>query len=205
MICIILLLMSKVFFVLMAYFLGAVPIGLLIARRHGHPDIRKEGSGNIGATNVARVVGKKAGIITLIGDILKGALPVLLAMWLMGTNTLEKQFWTALVGLASFLGHIFPIYLKFRGGKGIATATGVFFVLCPLAILFNLFIFLFVVWQFRYVSLGSLSAAAAMPPLLFILSDKKIYAILSIFIAIIIFYRHRDNIRRLLRGEENRL
>lgn len=197
--------MFQVFLVLMAYFLGAVPVGLLVARRYGHPDIRKEGSGNIGATNVTRVLGKRAGLITLMGDISKGALPVWLAMWLIGTDTLEKQFWTVLVGLASFLGHIFPIYLKFRGGKGIATATGVFFVLCPLAVFFNLFVFLFIVWRFRYVSLGSLSAAAAMPLLLFMLSDKGAYVILAIIIVGLIFYRHHDNIKRLLRGEENRL
>ena len=152
----------------MAYFLGAVPIGLLIAKIYGHPDIRREGSGNIGATNVARVVGKKPGLITLIGDISKGAVPVLLAMWLIGTDT-----WIALTGFSSFLGHIFPIYLKFRGGKGVATATGVFFAISPLAVVFDLLIFLFVVWRFRYVSLGSLSAAFAMPFLLFIISGKK--------------------------------
>jgi len=192
--------MSKLFFVLIAYFLGAVPIGLLIAKIYGHPDIRREGSGNIGATNVARVVGKKQGLITLIGDISKGAVPVLLAMWLIGTDT-----WIALTGLSSFLGHIFPIYLKFRGGKGVATATGVFFAISPLAVIFDLLIFLFVVWRFRYVSLGSLSAAFAMPFLLFIISGKKVYISLSILMAILIFYRHKENIGRLLKGEENRL
>jgi len=197
--------MSKLFFVLIAYFLGAVPIGLLIAKIYGHPDIRREGSGNIGATNVARVVGKKPGLITLIGDISKGAVPVLLAMWLIGTDTLTKQFWIALIGFSSFLGHIFPIYLKFRGGKGVATATGVFFAISPLAVIFDLLIFLFVVWRFRYVSLGSLSAAFAMPFLLFIISGKKAYISLSILMAILIFYRHKENIGRLLRGEENRL
>jgi len=197
--------MSKLFFVLIAYFLGAVPIGLLIAKIYGHPDIRREGSGNIGATNVARVVGKKQGLITLIGDISKGAVPVLLAMWLIGTDTLTKQFWIALIGFSSFLGHIFPIYLKFRGGKGVATATGVFFAISPLAVIFDLLIFLFVVWRFRYVSLGSLSAAFAMPFLLFIISGKKAYISLSILMAILIFYRHKENIGRLLRGEENRL
>lgn len=197
--------MSKLFFVLMAYFLGAVPIGLLIAKIYGHPDIRREGSGNIGATNVARVVGKKQGLITLIGDISKGAVPVLLAMWLIGTDTLTKQFWIALIGFSSFLGHIFPIYLKFRGGKGVATATGVFFAISPLAVIFDLLIFLFVVWRFRYVSLGSLSAAFAMPFLLFIISVKKAYISLSILMAILIFYRHKENIGRLLKGEENRL
>ena len=197
--------MSKLFFVLIAYFLGAVPIGLLIAKIYGHPDIRREGSGNIGATNVARVVGKKQGLITLIGDISKGAVPVLLAMWLIGTDTLTKQFWIALIGFSSFLGHIFPIYLKFRGGKGVATATGVFFAISPLAVVFDLLIFLFVVWRFRYVSLGSLSAAFAMPFLLFIISVKKAYISLSILMAILIFYRHKENIRRLLKGEENRL
>ena len=192
--------MSKLFFVLIAYFLGAVPIGLLIAKIYGHPDIRREGSGNIGATNVARVVGKKQGLITLIGDISKGAVPVLLAMWLIGTDT-----WIALIGFSSFLGHIFPIYLKFRGGKGVATATGVFFAISPLAVVFDLLIFLFVVWRFRYVSLGSLSAAFAMPFLLFIISVKKAYISLSILMAILIFYRHKENIGRLLKGEENRL
>ena len=110
-----------------------------------------------------------------------------------------------MIGFSSFLGHIFPIYLKFRGGKGVATATGVFFAISPLAVVFDLLIFLFVVWRFRYVSLGSLSAAFAMPFLLFIISVKKAYISLSILMAILIFYRHKENIGRLLKGEENRL
>jgi len=187
---------------MLSYLLGSIPVGLIVAKKHGHPDIRKEGSGNIGATNVARVVGKKAGLITLIGDILKGALPVLGFSLFVGTNTWQKQGIVALAGLAAFLGHLFPIYLKFKGGKGVATATGVFLILCPLAVLVDIFVFLGVAWWWRYVSLASLSAAAAMPVLIGLFSNKKVYIILAVIIAALIFYRHKENIQRLLTGTE---
>ena len=186
----------------LSYLLGAIPVGILVARKYGHNDLTQKGSGNIGATNVARVVGKKAGIITLIGDITKGLLPVLFFSVLIGTDTWQKQTIVALAGLAAFLGHIFSIFLKFKGGKGVATATGVFLGLCPLAVFVDVVIFAFVAWRWRYVSLASLSAALAMPVLMGLFSDKKVYILLAVVIAFLIFYRHKDNIKRLLAGRE---
>lgn len=187
---------------ILSYLLGSIPVGLIVAKKHGHPDIRKKGSGNIGATNVARVVGKKAGLVTLIGDILKGTLPILAFSLVLGSGTWQKQVIISLAGLAAFLGHLFPIYLKFKGGKGVATATGVFLILCPLAVLVDMIVFMVVVWRWGYVSLASLSAAAAMPVLIGLFSDKKVYILLAVIIAGLIFYRHKDNIHRLLAGTE---
>ncbi|MDL1970576.1 MAG: glycerol-3-phosphate 1-O-acyltransferase PlsY [Candidatus Desulfofervidaceae bacterium] len=187
---------------ILSYLLGSLPVGLIIAQKYGHPDIRKEGSGNIGATNVARVVGKKAGLITLAGDVLKGVLPVLTFSLILGTDTWQKQVVISLAGLAAFLGHLFPIYLKFKGGKGVATATGVFLILCPLAVLADTIVFLAVLWRWRYVSLASLSAAAAMPLLIALFSNPKVYIILAAIVAAFIFYRHKANIHRLLTGTE---
>ena len=187
----------------LSYLLGAIPVGILVARRFGHNDLTQKGSGNIGATNVARVVGKKAGIITLMGDITKGLLPVLFFSVLIGSDTWQKQTIVASAGLAAFLGHIFSIFLKFKGGKGVATATGVFLGLCPLAVLVDIIVFSFVAWRWRYVSLASLSAALAMPVLMGLFSDKKVYILLAVVIAFLIFYRHKDNIKRLLSGRES--
>ncbi|MCD6319680.1 MAG: glycerol-3-phosphate 1-O-acyltransferase PlsY [Candidatus Desulfofervidaceae bacterium] len=187
---------------ILSYLLVSLPVGLIIAKKYGHPDIRKEGSGNIGATNVARVVGKKAGLITLAGDVLKGVLPVLTFSLILGTDTWQKQVVISLAGLAAFLGHLFPIYLKFKGGKGVATATGVFLILCPLAVLADTIVFLAVLWRWRYVSLASLSAAAAMPLLIALFSNQKVYIILAAIVAAFIFYRHKANIHRLLTGTE---
>jgi len=189
---------------ILSYLIGSIPVGILISKRYSQIDIRKAGSGNIGATNVARVVGKKAGLITLIGDMLKGALPVLFFLIFLGTENWQKQTIVALAGFFAFLGHLFPVYLKFKGGKGVATATGVFLVLSPLAVLFGILIFLGVLWRWRYVSLASLSASASLPVLIGLFSDKKVYILLAVAIAFLIFYRHKENIHRLLTGTEHK-
>jgi glycerol-3-phosphate acyltransferase PlsY len=187
---------------MISYLLGSLPLGVLLARRYGHFDLTQRGSGNIGATNVARVVGEKAGLLTLIGDIAKGLLPVLAFSLVIGSDNWQKQAIIALAGLASFLGHLYPIFLWFKGGKGVATSTGVFLGICPLAVLVDAILFLIVFWRWRYVSLASLSSVAAMPILIGLLSDKKLYILLGVIMACLIFYRHQENIKRLLKGIE---
>src|SRR5436309_4229432 len=150
---------------LAGYTLGAIPFGLILAKLFGGTDVRKGGSGNIGATNVARVVGPLAGILTLILDVAKGSAAVLLAARL----SQDSATWMMIAALAALAGHCFPIWLKFKGGKGVATAAGVFLVLSPLACLGAVILFLLVVIFWRYVSLGSVSAAAAMPLLIYFL------------------------------------
>src|SRR5690242_3692456 len=149
----------------LAYILGSIPFGLLVARLFGGRDIRNSGSGNIGATNVARAVGPAAGILTLLLDTAKGALAVLLG----GPYSEHSSTAAMLLGLAALLGHCFPVWLKFKGGKGVATALGVFLMLAPLAALGALLVFILVTIAWRYVSLGSVSAAAAMPLLMYFL------------------------------------
>src|SRR4030088_2839923 len=147
-----------------AYLLGSIPFGLLLTRLFGAGDVRKSGrgkprSGNIGATNVARVAGPLPGILTLLFDVGKGAA----AVWVAGRVSNESATWMTIAALAALVGHCFPIWLKFRGGKGVATAAGAFFVLCPPALVGSVIVFLLVVFFWRYVSLASISAAAAMP------------------------------------------
>lgn len=188
--------------ILLAYFLGAIPFGVILATLWGGRDIRESGSGNIGATNVARVVGPLAGALTLVFDIAKGAGAVLLAEKL--SNGSAK--WMMIAGLAALVGHCFPVWLKFKGGKGVATAAGVLLVLAPPACLAAVILFLLVVIFWRYVSLGSVSAAAAMPLLIYLLWAGR-HAPLSVTAgalaaALLIIYQHRRNLQRLLEGAE---
>ena len=181
-----------------AYLIGSIPTGLLLGKAYG-VDVRKEGSGNIGATNLYRTVGRKVGIITLIGDCLKGLLPVVLVKF----SALPPEF-AAWVGLAAFCGHVFSVFLKFKGGKGVATALGVFLALAPLAVAIavTLFAVLLVVW--RYVSLGSIAAAAVMPLVVFLLGGSRTVTTVTLIIALIVIARHYENIKRLLSGSENK-
>ena len=181
-----------------AYLIGSIPTGLLLGKAYG-VDVRKEGSGNIGATNLYRTVGRKVGIITLIGDCLKGLLPVVLVKF----SALPPEF-AAWVGLAAFCGHVFSVFLKFKGGKGVATALGVFLALAPLAVAIavTLFAVLMVVW--RYVSLGSIAAAAVMPLAVYFLGGSRTVTTVTLIIALIVIARHHENIKRLLSGSENK-
>jgi glycerol-3-phosphate acyltransferase PlsY len=182
-----------------AYLLGSVPTGVILARAFSDVDPRTQGSKNIGATNIYRTAGKKLGIITLLGDILKGLIPVVIAR-----ATLDSHFWIGAVALAAFLGHLYPIYLKFKGGKGIATGLGAFLALAPLAAILSFLVFAAVVYKSRYISLGSLTATAAFPVLLALLHSPAIYIPFAVIIGTLIFYRHRENIERLLAGKENK-
>jgi acyl phosphate:glycerol-3-phosphate acyltransferase len=186
-----------------AYLLGSIPFGLLVGKLFGGADVRKAGSGNIGATNVARVAGPLAGILTLLLDAAKGSLAVLLAARL--TN--DSALWMMIAGLCALVGHCFPIWLGFHGGKGVATAAGVFLVLCPPAFLGAVILFILVVLYWRFVSLGSMSAAAAMPLLIYFFwapHHAPPYAVTfgSLAAALLIVYKHDANIQRLVQGDE---
>jgi glycerol-3-phosphate acyltransferase PlsY len=188
------------FVVLFGYLLGSVPTGLLLAKVFSKVDPRKTGSGNIGATNIFRTAGKGLGILTLVGDILKGMIPIVIASWL-GLPDL----WIAIAGLSSFLGHIFPIFLGFKGGKGVATALGVYLIISTTAVLIEVLLFVGIVWRWRYISLGSICCATTIPILIaFFRSDSQAYFIVSVIMAALILYRHQENIVRLLQGMENK-
>ena len=185
--------------VLFAYLLGSVPTGFILGSLAG-VDVRKAGSGNVGATNVARVVGKRHGILTLVADIAKGVIPIAVAFSLGLTPTA-----TALVGIAAFLGHLYPVFLRFQGGKGVATALGVFLGLAPWATLVLMAIFVLVLLATRVVSLSSMLAAAFAPIVFWFFFHSPILTGTSLFIAVMIILRHRGNIQRLLLGTEPRL
>jgi len=191
--------MSSHILIVFAYLLGSVPVGVLLARMKG-TDPRKVGSGNIGATNVMRAAGKTTGALTLAGDILKGLLPVVLA-FVVG----EPAIVVAAAGLAAFLGHLFPLFLGFKGGKGVATALGVYLALDPFAVFITVIVFVLVLFKWRFVSLGSLVGVAAMPLLLYLLNAPDYYVYLALIIGALIFIKHKDNIRRLLAGTENKI
>lgn len=190
---------AEVVFLLFAYLLGSIPTGLLLARLVGGVDIRTAGSGNIGATNVYRTMGRTVGVMTLVGDCLKGLLPVLVAKQLG-----YVEGWILAIGLAAFLGHVFTIFLRFKGGKGVATALGVFLGIAPLAVSIVLLVFIIIVWATRYISLGSILAAAAMPLAVWLLGASLRQSSMTAVIALIVIAKHHENIRRLLSGTESK-
>jgi acyl phosphate:glycerol-3-phosphate acyltransferase len=188
---------------LYAYLLGSIPFGLILAKLFRGGDVRKVGSGNIGATNVARAAGLLAGVLTLVLDVAKGAGAVLLA----GRLSNGSPTWMMIAAFVALIGHCFPVWLKFKGGKGVATATGMFLVLSPAACLGAIILFLLVVIFWRYVSLGSISAAAVMPLLIYFLWAPRHAPPLAITLgalasALLIIYKHRGNLQRLLQGAE---
>jgi acyl phosphate:glycerol-3-phosphate acyltransferase len=192
--------MTPYIFPLFGYLLGAVPFGLLYGKLAGI-DIRSQGSGNIGATNATRLLGKKIGGLTLVSDILKALLPMFLAAWLLQGHP-DQRLWILLTGTAAFLGHCFPVYLKFRGGKGVATALGLHLYLAPLPTLAGVVIFLVTLRLSGFVSLGSITAAAALPLLIWLAGGAKELCLASALIAVVIWFKHYENIARLLRGTE---
>jgi glycerol-3-phosphate acyltransferase PlsY len=188
-----------------AYLLGSIPFGLLVGSVFAGQDVRKSGSGNIGATNVSRVAGPFAGILTLLLDAAKGAVAVLAAARFTG----DSAAWMMVAGLLALLGHCYPFWLGFKGGKGVATAAGVFLVLSPLAMLSALAIFLLVVVFWRFVSLGSLAAAAAIPLLIYFLwaphhAPPLVVTFGSLAISTLVMYKHDANLQRLVEGTETK-
>lgn len=188
------------------YFLGSIPFGVIATRLGGAGDVRKIGSGNIGATNVLRTGRRDLAAITLIGDGGKGALAVFLAWWFTRTAPEDAQaVLTSLAGGAAFLGHVFPIWLGFKGGRGVATFFGTLLAAAwPVGILSGLAWIAFAL-IFRISSLAAL-AAAALAPLFVVMTDRPYpIALLAIFMAVLIYIRHIANIRRLIKGEEPRI
>jgi glycerol-3-phosphate acyltransferase PlsY len=183
------------------YLLGSIPFGVLAAKIGGLGDIRKVGSGNIGATNVLRTGRKDLALITLIGDSGKGALAVLIARLLFPDNHIA----IALAGGAAFAGHLFPVWLKFKGGKGVATFLGVLLAAAWPVGLMACATWLLAAFALRYSSLSALAAAALSPLYAFLLDRPYAYLILSAFMAVLVFIRHHENIRRLLKGEEPKI
>jgi glycerol-3-phosphate acyltransferase PlsY len=220
--------------IIIAYFIGSMPFGYLIVRIREGGDIRETGSGGTGATNVSRRAGKAAGVITLLFDALKGAAAVVIARTILGLSNLSlgarvsghlyenlgavtganaqnTNWWLAAAAIAVILGHIFPVWLGFRGGKGVATGVGVFLVLAPIAVGFAAVVFLLIVWLKRYVSLGSLVAAISIP--LFVLLQHAFIRPVPDLVplltaatggALLIVFAHRANIGRLIQGTENK-
>ena len=187
---------------LIAYLLGSIPFGYLIVRWQRGVDVRATGSGSIGATNVMRNLGIMGFVATFILDAGKGLLAVLLA----SKMTLENPTWVAAAAFAAVLGHCFPVWLRFRGGKGVATGVGVFIAIAPWQVVLVLAIFAVVVVIWRYISLGSIVATAAFPVLVYIMKHPPIQVVLGAAgAAVIIIARHYANIARLLKGTENKV
>lgn len=187
--------------VVVAYSLGSIPFGLLLTHWFSGRDVRQAGSGNIGATNVARVAGKGVGIVVLFLDAGKGALPVYFAV---------QQFpsdWTlhSLVAVAAFVGHVFPVWLRFKGGKGVATAAGVSAVLMPVPMLMGLIVFVALVAAFRVASIASLSSAFVVSLAAMFMNAPVEYVCLSLALFLLMLFTHRGNISRLLKRTENRV
>ena len=188
--------MIEIVLIVSAYLLGSVPTGYILGSLAGI-DVRKAGSGNVGATNVARVAGKGRGALTLALDVGKG--------WLAVFASLQFEvslLCVVLVATAVFLGHLYPIFLRFQGGKGVATALGVFLAVAPLATLLLIVVFVATVAPSRMVSLGSLAAAVTVPVILWLLAHPAEVVALGCFIGVMIIWRHRANIQRLLAGTE---
>jgi len=195
--------LSQIIWPIGAYLIGSIPFGLVLARARGI-DLREHGSGNIGATNVARVLGKggwRWGLLTLAADLSKGLLPVIGCRYTMSSLP-DPYFWVACTGLGAVLGHCYSIFLRFHGGKGVGTATGVFLGVCPKAIGVATIIFVLVVKRWGYVSLGSLTTAALMPILIYFFCPVPAFKFMSLGIALVIWIRHKENIKRLIRGKE---
>ena len=184
-----------------SYLLGAVPFGVLLSRGRGI-DIREHGSKNIGATNVSRLLGKKLGFLTLLLDGAKGYLPMFAAGLMLDQADPHRNTVVALCGAAAVVGHMFPLFLRFRGGKGVATALGVFLYLAPKSLLPSLIVFLAVTLSTGFVSLGSLLASAAILPGLHFLDAPLWKLYLAYFIVLLIWLKHYQNIGRLLKGTE---
>lgn len=208
--------------IVIAYLLGSIPFGYLIVRAKQGADIRQTGSGGTGATNVSRRAGKLAGVITLVLDAMKGAGAVVMAKVLLGLPVFAEgghigpslsnaYWWAAGAAIAVMVGHIFPVWLRFRGGKGVATGVGTFLLLAPIAVALAGLLLVLIVWRTRYVSLGSIIAAAAIP--LFVLlqsvfiqpiAEQAPLMTAAILGALLIIFAHRANIGRLMQGTESK-
>lgn len=188
--------------ILISYLIGSIPSGFLLTKYVMRKDVRKYGSGNIGATNVARVMGIKSGVLVAVFDILKGYLGVLVGQAILGSNLSAAILFVAIAAIA---GHDWSIFLGFSGGKGVATTFGVILRLYPLAFLIYALIWLLLVFTTRYVSLGSILGSMSLPFTLYFSSYAGKHIFFAVLLSLFVMYTHRENIKRLLRGEENRM
>ncbi|HEY5387529.1 MAG TPA: glycerol-3-phosphate 1-O-acyltransferase PlsY [Thermoleophilia bacterium] len=187
---------------LLAYVMGSIPFGVVVGKLFYHADVREHGSGNVGTTNVFRVLGKKAGVVVLVCDMLKGFVPAFIAaQFLRETNPWLVIF----IAAAPVVGHMYSIFLKGRGGKGVATGAGVVLALVPLAFAVIAAVWVLLIIITRYVSLASLVATLLVPVFVFALGDPLPYKIAAVLVTVFIFWAHRGNISRLLHGTENRV
>jgi len=192
-------------FVLLAYLLGSIPTGLVVARVMGGSDPRQTGSGNVGTANLYRLLGRKAAALTLVGDILKGAAPVVLALFWLPPQGAWQETALAMVGLAAVVGHMFPLYLGFQGGKGVATSFGVVAVLCPWAALNLVIAYVITLSQTRIFSVSALLCAWLLPVAIGLFSNSKAYVFLAGVLSGLILLKHKENLERLFKGEEPRI
>jgi len=186
-----------------SYFLGSIPTGVWLGKKICGLDIREHGSKNTGATNAIRVLGNKIGFLVLFLDIIKGAIPVLIAQYIFKMD----EIYLLLIGITAIIGHILSAFLKFKGGKGVATSLGVFLVLSPKVMVIIILLFIVIVGITRYVSLGSIVCAFLFPILTYFIygTNKKETIFFGIIVASYIIYKHKTNIYRLLKGEENKI
>ena len=201
--------MITVLLILIAYVLGSIPNALWVGKTFKNIDVREHGSKNTGSTNAARVLGAKLGIFTLILDILKGALPTYLGI-VLGANLVTRitgidKLDIIVIGMAAILGHTFSLFLKFKGGKAVATTLGVFLVLVPYAILILLVVFFVIFGLTKYVSLASIVSAVALPITVYLTTRHIPLTILGIIIGLLVIIRHKENIKRLINGTESKL
>jgi glycerol-3-phosphate acyltransferase PlsY len=193
--------LKLVVYLILSYLCGAIPFGFIIAKLFKHVDIRTVGSGNTGATNVYRSISKPLGILTLMLDLLKGFVPVYLAMFFYP----EYQWLIISVAFITIIGHTFTIFLRFKGGKGVATACGAFLAINPLAVLICFVTFVVILSIFKYVSFASIIAAFMLPISLYFLNALPEIVVFSGIISILVIVRHISNIKRLLNGTENKI
>ena len=191
--------MKEIVLVLLCYFMGAIPFSYIFSRLLGGVDIRARGTGNVGATNVLRTLGIKIAIASLMGDLLKGLIAAWLGLYFGGEGM------AAVCAVAAVVGHCWPVFLGFKGGKGVATAAGVIFYLMPTLGLILLVVFITIIFISRFVSLGSICIAALFPALALIMSQPWQYVIMSVIMAGMVIFRHRTNIERLRHGTEKKI
>lgn len=189
--------MSTIFYIFIGYFMGAIPSALLVGKTR-NIDIRQHGSGNIGGTNTFRVLGKKAGMIVTFFDILKGVVPTFLGLYFVNETT------GLLAGIAASIGHSYSLFIKFRGGKSVATSTGVMLVISPISILFGVMVFAVVLFTTKYVSLSSMLASITVAISVLLVEQQVLIKVVAIFFALFIVTRHYTNIKRLIAGKESK-
>ena len=186
-----------------AYMLGSIPFGLILTKLFTPLDIRQEGSGNIGATNVKRIAGTVPGVLTLAGDMFKGAFSVYLAINLTGLNGFWAEIYVSLITVSALSGHFYPVFLKFKdGGKGVATAAGCFIIISPIACFIAILTFIMFICLCNRVSVGSLGAVLMLPVAVWKATDSQVLALCAAFVSILIYLRHVENIKRLFSGTE---